>query len=163
MSLSDLASLGTFVSTFAVLISLVYLAMQIAQNTKHTSALIQQGRVAGITEQYIAMADADLAVAYLASNGHPTTPENVRKRQFFLQCVALQVRQDDTFTQHEQGLLDDDQFARSTRHMIDRLTADPGLRDFLRRAVIENGPPSRYRAYVQELVATAEERSAPPA
>lgn len=34
---------------------------QIAQNSKHTRAVIQQGRVAGITEQYIAMANAVLA------------------------------------------------------------------------------------------------------
>ncbi|MBV8977087.1 MAG: hypothetical protein JO261_11025 [Alphaproteobacteria bacterium] len=156
MSLSDLASLGTFISSFAVLISLIYLAKQITQNTKHTRALIQQGRVSGIAGQYLAMADADLATAWLTANGHPAAPADVRKRQFFLQCVAIQVRQDDTFTQHQHGLLDGDQFARSTRHMTERLRADPALRDFFRNSVIVNGPSTPYRAYIQELLSTAE-------
>lgn len=163
MSLTDLASLGTFVSSFAVLISLGYLGMQIAQNTKHTRALIQQGRISGITEQYLAMADADLTAAYLVANGHPATPEGVRKQQFWLQCVAIQVRMDDTFTQHEQGLLDDDQFARSTRHMTERLKLDPALREFFRDAVVLNGPSTRYQAYVADMLAQAEAQTATPA
>ena len=35
MSLSDLAALGSFVSGFAVLASLIYLALQTRQNVKH--------------------------------------------------------------------------------------------------------------------------------
>jgi hypothetical protein len=41
MSLSDLASIGSFVSGAAVLVSLVYLRLQIRQNTRHSQALIQ--------------------------------------------------------------------------------------------------------------------------
>jgi len=44
MTLSDLASIGSLVSGIAVLVSLVYLAQQTRQNSKHTRALIQQGR-----------------------------------------------------------------------------------------------------------------------
>jgi hypothetical protein len=36
MSLADLASLGSFISGIAVLVSLVYLAQQIRQSTKHS-------------------------------------------------------------------------------------------------------------------------------
>jgi len=156
MSLSDLANLGEFFSSLAVFVSLIYLAMQIAQNTKHTRALIQQGRIAGVVDQYLSMADADLTAAYLAANGHPVTADDIRKRQFFLQCVALQVRQDDTFTQHRQGLLDGDQFARSTRHITERFKADPALRDFFHDAVVANRPPTPYRTYVQEMLAKTE-------
>ena len=45
MSLPDLASIGSLVSGVAVLLSLVYLAQQTRQNSKHTMALIHQGRV----------------------------------------------------------------------------------------------------------------------
>jgi hypothetical protein len=44
MNLSDLAAIGSLVSGIAVLVSLVYLAQQTRQNSKHTRALIQQGR-----------------------------------------------------------------------------------------------------------------------
>jgi len=39
MTLSDLASIGSLVSRFAVLVSLIYLAQQTRQNSKHTRAL----------------------------------------------------------------------------------------------------------------------------
>ena len=51
MSLSDLAAIGSLISGVAVLISLIYLARQMRQNTKHTRALIQQGRVERISNQ----------------------------------------------------------------------------------------------------------------
>lgn len=58
--------------------------------------------------------------------------------------------------------LDDEQFARSTRHMTERLTADPALRAFFRESLIANGPPTGYRAYVEELLGKAEAQSALP-
>ena len=42
MNLSDLSSIASLVSGIAVVVSLVYLAQQIRQNTKHSQALIQQ-------------------------------------------------------------------------------------------------------------------------
>ena len=44
MSLSDLAAIATVISGLAVLGSMIYLAQQTRQNSKHTRALIQQGR-----------------------------------------------------------------------------------------------------------------------
>src|SRR5579864_6409927 len=43
MSLSDLASIGTLVSSAAVLVSLVYLSMQVRMTEKNQRALINQG------------------------------------------------------------------------------------------------------------------------
>lgn len=45
MNLSDVASVATIISSAAVALSLVYLGLQARQNTKHTRALIQAGRV----------------------------------------------------------------------------------------------------------------------
>ena len=47
MSLSDLASLGSFVSGVAVLISLIYLALQVRQTEKNQQSLMQQGQALG--------------------------------------------------------------------------------------------------------------------
>ena len=41
MSLNDLASIGSFVSGMAVVISLIYLSIQIRQNTRHERAAMQ--------------------------------------------------------------------------------------------------------------------------
>jgi hypothetical protein len=48
MSLSDLASLGSFVSGVAVLVSLVYLALQLRQSARNQLATIHHDRMAHI-------------------------------------------------------------------------------------------------------------------
>ena len=48
MSLSDLASLGSFVSGVAVLISLVYVSIQVRQAARHQRSLMMQGRAARV-------------------------------------------------------------------------------------------------------------------
>lgn len=57
MTLADLASLGSFISGVAVLVSLVYLSLQIRQNTKHSQALMQQGRAARIADTALRVAE----------------------------------------------------------------------------------------------------------
>ena len=57
MTLTDLASLGSFVSAVAVVISLIYLALQVRQNTRHSQALIQQGRAARISDAALKIAE----------------------------------------------------------------------------------------------------------
>ena len=57
MSLSDLASIGSLISGVAVLVSLVYLSLQIRQNARHSQALIQQGRAARIADTALRLAE----------------------------------------------------------------------------------------------------------
>lgn len=164
MSLSDLANLGEFLSSIAVLASLIYLAMQVAQNTKHTRAMIQQGRVAGIVSQYLTMADADLVAAHIIGNGGTVTPEEIKRRQFFLECTAMQVRIDDTFTQHQAGLVNDEQFDRSCAHTIG-LFREAGVRKFFLDVVLRQatpGRPSKYQAFIKDLIARADASTPAP-
>src|SRR5450432_96104 len=57
MSLSDLASLGSFVSGFAVLTSLVYLTLQVRQTERNQKSSIRHSRVSRIVELHVALAD----------------------------------------------------------------------------------------------------------
>ena len=57
MTLSDLASLGSLISSVAVLVSLTYLAYQIRQSTKRTRALIQSARVDRLMSQMIGFSE----------------------------------------------------------------------------------------------------------
>ena len=54
MSISELGSLGEFISSIAVLVTLIYLALQIRQNTKATRASVRQG-VTNQSSEYISM------------------------------------------------------------------------------------------------------------
>jgi len=95
MSLSDLASIGSFVSGASVFVSLVFLYFQLRKvneqvtlNTKHTQALVWQGATDRAVSQVLQMANADLSAAYLMGNGDEATPEAIRQRQFELQVFA---------------------------------------------------------------------------
>ena len=50
MSLSDLSSLGSFISGVAVLVSLVYLAIQFRQAEKNQRAVLNQGYITRVAD-----------------------------------------------------------------------------------------------------------------
>lgn len=111
MSLADLASIGSFVSGIAVLISLVYLSLQIRQNTKHSRALIQQGRAGRIADTALRLAEFRDAEGFdKCFDGLPdVTPAELRR--FFHVARAVFISAEDSYFQHRQGLLDDIAFA----------------------------------------------------
>src|SRR3974390_2570758 len=71
MSLSDLASLGSVVSGFAVLISLIYLALQVRQTERNQQISIRHSRVTRTVELHLALADPAVAVAWLHGLASP--------------------------------------------------------------------------------------------
>jgi hypothetical protein len=106
MTLSDLASLGTFISAVAVLISLIYLSQQIRQNTKHSQALIQQGRAARIADTSLRLSElaADEGIANCFDGRADVTANDVRR--FVFMCRAVFISAEDSYFQNQQGLLD---------------------------------------------------------
>ena len=64
MSLMDLASIGSFMSGVAVVVSLVYLALQVRQAQKNQRALMQQGRAARICDLLLRLSEPSMASTY---------------------------------------------------------------------------------------------------
>ena len=151
MSFSDLAAIGSLVSGIAVLISLIYLGQQIRQNLKHTRALILQGRVDRVVSQHIAMANTDLVSAWISENGSTPTSEEIRRRQFQLQGTAYGVSWEDTFVQHETGLLGEEQFAEF-RAQIGVILRNPGLHRYLSARPVPPGGPTKFHKFIGELL-----------
>jgi hypothetical protein len=58
MSLSDLASLGSFVSGVAVVATLVFLGLQMRQTNLNQRALMQQGRSARTADSMLRISEA---------------------------------------------------------------------------------------------------------
>src|ERR1700759_2337798 len=112
MSLSDIAAIGSIVSSLAVAVSIFYLGVQTHQAAKHTRAQISQGRASRQTDFLAAFSDADKVAAMVeVTTGTPPTPAVIKQRQtrmFFQGCFAGWL---DIFEQHEMGLLSTDQFA----------------------------------------------------
>ena len=65
MTLSDLAAIGSLASGVAVLVSLIYLGLQVHQSAKHTRALILQGRAERIVTHHLTIANSDLVAAWI--------------------------------------------------------------------------------------------------
>jgi hypothetical protein len=110
MSLSDLASLGSFVSGFAVLISLIYLSLQVRQTKRNQQIAIRHSRASRIVELQLALADSGVAEAWLHGSGSPQEITQTELSQFINLCRALFFHFEDSFYQREEGLLNDDAF-----------------------------------------------------
>jgi hypothetical protein len=155
MTISDLASIASIISSFAVAASLFYLGLQAHQNAKHTRALIQAGRVDRLMNQMIGFSDADRCAAYLVGNGFKPTPDAIKKRQFMMQCLAQVATMLDVFTQHDNGLLSDEQFngVCATYRVWLR---EPGFRkQWLERRAFQGPGQPKFTAFVDSLLEDA--------
>jgi hypothetical protein len=110
MSLSDLASLGSFVSGFAVLVSLIYLGLQVRQTKRNQHISIRHTRASRIVELQLALADPAVADAWLHGSWSPEELTPTELSQFTSLCRALFFHFEDSFYQREEGLLNDHAF-----------------------------------------------------
>src|SRR3954471_10279214 len=152
MSLSDLASLGSFVSGFAVLISLIYLALQVSQTKRNQQIAIRHSRASRNVELHLALADPGVADAWLHGSGSPQEITQTELSQFISLCRALFFHFEDSFYQRDEGLLNDDAF--ETVAAGARLSArSPGWRAAWKMARPNFG--GRFRDFMDSVVASA--------
>jgi hypothetical protein len=150
MSLSDLASLGSFVSGFAVLTSLIYLALQVRQTKRNQQISIRHSRVSRTVELHVALADPAVADAWLHGSGNPHEITQTELSQFTNLCRAHFFHFEDSFYQREEGLLNDDAFATVVAGA--RLLArSPGFRAAWRIARPNFG--GRFLGFMDKVVA----------
>jgi hypothetical protein len=150
MTLSDLAAISTAVSGLAVTASLIYLALQTHQNAKHTKALIHQGRVAALRDIFLALADPTMAAASIAVPGGTPTPQEVQQVQYRSLYGAIIYGWQDTYSQYQNGLLDED-FFRQMRSGAVQALSNPASRaawEFYRV------PGTQFAAFMDELAAS---------
>ena len=129
MSLSDLASLGSFVSGIAVLISLIYLSLQIRQNTKHSRASIHQARIMRAWEFNMRLADksTSLSQTWLAGERADQGMSEKQLLQYLCLCRAVFLAHEDSYRQHRVGLYEEPAYEGSTLVMKNRFSS-PGMR-----------------------------------
>ena len=114
MALSDLASIGNFVSGLAVLISLVFLTLQIRQANKNQRAIIQQGRATRISDFLLHVVDPSLLPAWTAGlRGDPKIGAD-RYFQFMYIARARFISFEDSFLQRRNGLMEEGAFLGHT-------------------------------------------------
>jgi len=152
MTLSDLASLATVISSAAVLVSLVYLSLQIRQNTKHTRAMIQQARNVQIIDGEMLYA-TDPVLRDIAIRGDAADPsltgEQVRAYMHFVSGQLMLF--EDLFYQYKAGLIDAERHASTISAIRTTKAIRPGFRAAWE--VCKHGLGHEFRAFVERILA----------
>ena len=89
MTLEQLANLGEFISGIAVIASLVYLAMQIRQNTKTVKSSTLLGNTEIWSAMLLKMSEPENVGAYMYGSSGYSDIRPKEFTQFFLQCRVL--------------------------------------------------------------------------
>jgi hypothetical protein len=159
VTLSDLASVGSLVSAIAVLVSLLYVAQQTRQNTRHTQALIQQGRAVQSSDYPLRWAENEaLADLYIRGNAGDRSLTRVEAMRYSMLIVSLFWYFEDQFHQHRDGLVADDRFAGSAATLAINLRW-PGFRVCWRQNRYLYG--AQFREFMDDILDRAPVEPAP--
>jgi hypothetical protein len=154
MTLSELASLGAFVSGIAVLASLIYLSLQVRQAAKHQQSLILDTRTSRFIDWQMRMADPSLTRAWEKVFDVKAEFTPLEFRQLSLAARAFFAIGEHTYFQRQIGLISD--AAYETAHKVwGANLATPAMRVLWRSFRTQVAP-----GYVVEMDA-AMERAAP--
>ena len=128
MTLSQLADLGELVGGVAVVASLVYLAIQVRQNTTTVTASTLHHNTELWASLFTRIAEPDLAKAYVAGMTGRAEIRPLEFTQFFLVCRAMFAAFENQYYQMRQGVLDAETYAAYERLISTQALAFRGFR-----------------------------------
>ena len=127
MTLQDLGSVGEFLGGLAVLVSLIYLALQIRQNTTSvraaTSASVSES-LSRFTETLISQ--PELARLWFQGISNYDSLEDQARNQFGMALLTYMRRVENAFYQHARGFVDPDHW-QTTERILTRSMSRPGV------------------------------------
>lgn len=128
MTLSDLADIAEIVGGIAVVVSLIYLAVQVRQNTKSIRDSTLQANTALWSSVLVSLSGPELVKAYAVGMSGKTDIKPMQYTQFFLICRCLFVAFENQYYQYRQGALDRETYRGYERSMSQQLLSFPGFR-----------------------------------
>ncbi|HEY3798582.1 MAG TPA: hypothetical protein VGL58_09530 [Caulobacteraceae bacterium] len=157
MSISDLAALGSFVSSIAVLVSLGLLYFQLRQLTaqvrqadRFQQTLVKQARTSRLMEVNARVTDSDFAAALsrVTANGDDVTMLDWTR--FNAHARAIFQNGEDTYSQHRRGLLHPDDYDGFVLSLEGSFRSAP-LRVAWRQ--VRGAYPAPFTAFIDQIVA----------
>ena len=127
MSLSDLASVGSFVSGVTVAISLIFLLLQMRQTNLNQRALMQQMRSARTIDTILRESDGYLSPIFARAFQNDPSMEEAEILSFVQAIEATFFNWEDSYKQHQAGTIDSDSF-ESDINSFRQLITIPALR-----------------------------------
>lgn len=125
MSLSDFASIGSLVSGLAVLVSLVYLGLQVRQADKTLRASARQMRVAQSTQLLLGLIDPSIMPVFVKGMSGDNDMSLTELVQFSQIVRSILLGAEAYFQNHRDGLIDAKTFDTGT---IRPVASAPGFR-----------------------------------
>ena len=127
MTLEDLGNIGEFVSAIAVVASLLYLAVQIRQNTKTVRTSTYQAVLDSSHRVNAYLADPRIEQLYRMGRKDVSQLKEEELAQFRLAVGQIVSLYEGLFLQHQHGVIDDDFFLGRFR-TFHRMICQPGVR-----------------------------------
>jgi len=127
MSLSDLASIGSLVSSIAVVISLVYLSVQVRQAERNQQASIRLARATRIIDLFMGTTEPSLADAVARGMQGSEDMTDTQIAQFTAYASARLSAAEDSFYQYREGVLNEFSFD-AMRNSLGLVMAVPAMR-----------------------------------
>lgn len=107
MSLSDLASIGSLISSIAVLVSLVYLAQQIRQSARNQRAAIHTERTALVQEIVLSATSPEHARLMIRGGAGDASLSEEESSTYLGHTLCTLRLFEEMFLQHRDGMLDE--------------------------------------------------------
>jgi hypothetical protein len=149
MSLSDLASVGSFISGAAVLVTLAFLVVQMRQANRNQRALMQQMRSARTVETQLRASEPYVAEAMNRAFANDVTMDDTQVRTFLMICTASVTNWEDSFFQHRAGAMDDASFASDVA-ILKVFASTPAFRAIW--PAVRDWIGEDFRAYVDRMI-----------
>jgi hypothetical protein len=128
MGLSQLADLGELLGGVAVVASLIYLAVQIRQNTRTVRASTLHQNTDLWSSLFLRLAEPDLAGAYVAGMAGQQEIRPLHYTQFFFICRSMFLAFENQYYQMRHGVLDSEAYAGYERSISTQFLAFRGFR-----------------------------------
>ncbi len=155
MTLSQLADVGELLGGIAVVASLVYLAVQIRQNTRTVRGSTLHHNTELWNSMFFRLAEPGTAQAYVAGMAANRDIRPLHYTQFFFVCRAMFLAFENQYYQMRQGVLDPETYAAYQRSISTQFLAFPGFRVWWRQSRSVFSPP--FVAHIDAMIADVPE------
>jgi hypothetical protein len=150
VTLSDLADIAEIAGAIAVVVSLVYLAIQVRQNTDSVRSATLQANTALWSSLLSGLAERGTVEAYAAGLSGSKDISPMQYTQFFLLCRGLFAAFENQHYQFRRGVLDRETYEGYERAISEQLLAFPGFRMWWEQSRSVFSPP--FVAHVDEMI-----------
>ncbi|MGA9335861.1 MAG: hypothetical protein WBV39_16385 [Rudaea sp.] len=127
MELATLASIANVIGSIAVVISLVYLSLQIRQSARNQRSIMDRGRSQQVGDWLQSIARADTAELVLRGHAGDPTLDATELHRYLWCMYPLFLHFEDSYFQHRDGMIGEGQYASILGHLKSQCST-PGFR-----------------------------------